>query len=474
MSIIKNFSWKFLERLGYQGVLAIVNIILARILLPNDFGELAIVNVVVYLAQAFVQQGLATALVREKDVVNRDYVNMILAGLGLASLFYILTFLIAPVIAGFYDMPNLKCSIRLMGAVLFPGAVNSVQNAKIVREGLFKKLFFSSVGSAILSGVLGIYLARGGWGVDSLVWQQVSFRILFCLTMAPIARIAMEKPDFNDRFKKQFGFGFKLMLSAGLNTLFGQVQNLVVGKKYDNSVLGAYNQGNTYPSLIIANINTSMQTVILPEYARHSANKDDLKRVIKKTLILSSYVICPLMIGFLSVADHFVDVFLTSKWDIAVPYIRIFCLMYFHTSLSTINLQAYNALGRSGIFLKNEIEKKIVGIAAIAVALLCFESPVSIAVSLAVSSVFSSVIDMWDAGSLYGYSYIEQVCDFAKNAVAACLMGGCVLAVNLLGFGPLASLGLQLVAGAFVYWMVSKLFQLDGYKYLLGYLRNIR
>lgn len=473
-TIVSNFVWKYIERCGYQGTLAVVNIILARILSPEYFGELAIINIIVILGQIFVQTGLSTALIREKEVDDYDYSNMILASMVMSFLIYIILFFVAPVMASFYSMPALTTEIRIMGLVLLPGAINAVQNSKVVREALYKKLCVASVGSAIISGLIGIVAAYRGSGTYSLIIQQLFFRILFCISLLPITRLKLRKPRLDQKFVAMYRFGWKLMISSFLNQLYNQIQTLVVGKKYDSSTLGAYNQGYQYPYLIIANVNTSLQTVILPELSKNCDNKQAIGQSMKKANILSSYIICPLLIGLAFVSNNFIRGILTDKWMIALPYIALFCVLHLFIPLSTINLQGYNAINRSDIYLKNEVVKKILGVVFLVASLIFFNTPIAVAVSLVITGPVSVIVDSFRSGKEFGYSSGQQFKDLSLNIGISGLMGCVICLLNFIDIHPIIVLILQVVVGITIYILISKLFKAPGYLLVRSYIDRFK
>jgi len=292
--------------------------------------------------------------------------------------------------------------------------------------------------------------------------------------MWPITRVHLVAPSFDKKFWSMFQFGWKLMLSSFLDQLYAQIQVLVVGKKYDSATLGAYNQGSLYPNLVSQNINTSVQTVILPEFSKKKDNYADLKDLMKKTLIFSSYIISPLLVGLFVIADNFVEFVLTSKWENSIPYIRLFCISYLLSPLSITNLQGYSAIGRSDIYLKNEVLKKVFGVVFLCIAILFFHSPISIACSIVVSNCLNSYIDVHYAHRMLSYTYKEQSVDIFVNIGAAVVMGIAVEFLNLLNFDLLTTLILQVFIGGIIYLLISFVINIPGYRVLKEYMNRYR
>ncbi len=460
--IVNNFIWKYLERCFYQIGLALINIILARILVPEDFGELAIIMVFVNVAQTFVQQGLATALIREKSIDNRDTANILAANLSVAAVLYMFFYASAPLIADFYNMPDLIWNIRFMSLVLLPGSINAIQNSIIVRGGKYKELCFANAGSVAVSGVIGYIAALSNMGVRALIFQQFSFQIIVCVIMMPITKIKLCMPKYDEKFWQMYKFGLKLMVSSFLNNLYIEAQTLIVGKAYNNTSVGYYNQGKTYPTLVINNINATMNTILLPEFAHLSSKENGIKDAMRKSLCLGALIISPLLLGLLGVADNLIAVLLTDKWANCVPYMRLFCLGYVFTPLSTINLQAYSAIGRSDIYLKNEIAKKIIGVSLLVAFMIIWHSPLAVAASFCVLSPVCSMIDMQKSKELFKYPFTEQLGDVMPSIIAATVMMLTVMGLNFIQLPKLPLLILQVIMGIGIYVGAALLFHIPG------------
>lgn len=361
--VLSSLLWKFMERGGTQGIQFIVQIVLARILLPNDYGIISLIAIFITIANVFVQSGFNTALIQKKDANETDFSSVFYLSLFVAALLYVTLFSTAPFIANFYDTPQLVAVLRVLSITLFFGAFNSIQNAVISKKMQFKKLFFSSLGSMILSGMIGIVLAYAGFGVWALVAQQLinQFSIIvilwFTIKWRPKLIFSFE------RIKELFSYGWKLLVSSLIDTLDKNLRSLIVGKIYSPSMLGFYNRGDQFPQLIVSNINGSIQSVMLPALSSEQNNKQRVKEMVRRSIITSSFLVLPMMIGLAVIGEPLVKILLTDKWLPCVPFLQVFCLSYALWPIHTANLQAINALGRSDIFLKLEIIKKIIGLA---------------------------------------------------------------------------------------------------------------
>lgn len=471
-SISSGLFWKLLERFGVQGVQFVLQLVLARVLDPVHYGDLSIIIIFVNLAQVFIQAGLGTALIQNKDVTEEDYSSVFWVTFLLAGVAYVLLFLGAPLIAAFYKMPNIVSPFRVIALMLFPGALNSVQMAKISRELDFKKIFYSNIGANLLSGIAGICLAMLGAGLWALVFQTLLSITVVCVTMW-FTVAWRPRLVFNiQRVKVLFAFGWKLLVSSLLDSLYSNLSSLVVGKKYDSETLAYYNRGNHFPMFIINSINASIQSVLLPAMSAKQDNAGQVKRIMRTSIVMSSYIILPLMAGLAAVATPMVQVLLTDKWLPCVPYLQIFCFTMAFYPVHSSNLQAINAMGRSDIFLKLEIIKKIMGISVLAVAVFAFDTPIAIAASGILTTLLSFLINAFPNKKLIGYSYLEQIKDILPSLLLAAAMCLTVLLLQNLPFAPILVLIIQIAAGMVFYVGLSALLKLQPFLQLLQMLKK--
>lgn len=472
-SVITSLIWKFLERIGTQGVQFVVAIVLARLLAPADFGLIALVTVFIALANVFVQSGLNTALIQKKDADNIDFSTVFYASLAIVALLYGVLFIGAPLIANFYNgQTKFIPVIRVLGAILLMGAVNSVQEAYVARNMMFKKLFYRSIGAIIPSGIFGVVLAYLGYGIWALVGQQLMNSFLICVIMWFTVKWRPQLVFSFTRFKGLFSFGWKLLCSALLDTLYRNIRDLVIGKMFTPADLGFYNRGAQFPQIIISNINTSIQSVLLPSLSTVQDDKSRLKSLARRSIKTSAFLILPMMAGLAAVAKPLTLVLLGEKWLPAIPFIQICCFSYAFWPIHTTNLSAINAIGRSDVFLKLEMIKKCYGLAILALAIWLFRSPIGIAASAAVAAPLGSFVNAYPNKKLLNYGFVEQMKDFLPSFVLAVIMGVCIYIIDyfLLEKNLVNSL-LRLIAmfflgGAF-YFGLAKLFQFESFNYLV-------
>lgn len=473
-SIAGGITWKLLERFGVQGVQFVLQVILARILAPEHYGTLSLMIIFTTLADVFIQKGFNTALVQNKDVTEEDYSSVFWVSLSVAGALYVILFAAAPLIAYLYGMPELVTPFRVLCLMLFPGAFNSVQLAKVSRQMDFKKVFYSNIGGIVVSGAVGIAIAHMGGGLWALVAQTLINTVVVCIVMRFTVKWQVRFVCNMKRVKSLFSYGWKLLVSSLMDTLYQDIRSLVIGLKYDKGTLGYYNRGKQFPQFVINAVNGAVQSVMLPAMSAEQDDKAKVKTLMRNSVMLSSYIVFPMMAGLAGVAAPLISLVLTDKWLPCVPYMQIYCFSLAFYPVHSCNLQAINAMGRSDIFLKLEIIKKSVGMISLVIALIFFDSPIAIAMTGVFTTFISCFVNAYPNKKLIGYSYFEQMKDLLPSMAASLLMCGVVLAIGLLELSSIATLLLQIIAGVAVYFAMSAIFRLEPFKLLLLMLKKKR
>lgn len=470
--IISSLIWKFLERSGTQIVQFIVQIVLARLLLPEDYGVVAIVTVFIAIANVFVQYGFNTSLIQKKDVDDTDFSSVFYLSLFIALILYIIIFFTSPFIANFYDQPILIPIFRVLGFTLFFGAVNSIQQAVVARKLEFKKYFFSSIGGILLSGIVGIIWAYNGFGVWSLVVQQLVNIISVMLIMWFTIKWRPKLLFSLKRVKTLFSYGWKFLCSALIDTVYRNIYDLVIGKRFSSKSLAYYNRGKQFPSIIIQNLDGAISSVMLPALSKEQDDREKVKRMMRRAIVTSSYIVFPIAVGLIVVAHPLVKVVLTDKWLPCVPFLQLLAISYSFWPIHTSNLQAISSLGRSDIYLKLEVIKKINGIIILLITLPMGLIPM--AIGQVVSGILSTFINSYPNKKLLNYSYFEQIKDICPSLVIAIIMGLVTYSVVFLNLSSIITLLIQVVVGIAVYIFLSILFKLECFKYLIETINDLK
>lgn len=469
--VLSSLIWKILERGGVQGVQFVLSIILARLVSPSDYGMVAILLVFIQIANVFIQSGFNTALIQKKDSDNVDFSSIFYLSIFVAVVLYIILFFTAPLIAKFYSQPLLKSLLRVIAVSLFFGAINSVQSAYVSKTMQFKRFFFSSMGAVIGSGILGVVFAYKGFGVWALVVQQVFNIFLTCLILWFTVKW---RPSFVfsfHRVKKLFSFGWKILCSAMLDTFFRNIYNLIIGRTYSSEQLGVFNRGQQFPQVIATNLDGSIQSVMLPTLSTNNDNILEVKRITRRSISLSAYILMPCMFGLAAVAEPLVKILLTNKWISCVPFLQLSCISFALYPIHTANLTGINALGRSDIYLKLEIIKKVITIVNLIITI-----PLgiyAIAIGQVIQGFISTFINAYPNKKLMGYSYFEQFHDLAGTLVLSCIMGICVWFINMLHLPDILCLAIQVVVGTIFYFLTSKIFRVESFEYLISIVKGV-
>lgn len=470
--ILVNFIWRFAERCGAQLVTFIVSIVLARILAPEDYGTIALITVFTTILQVFVDSGLGTALIQKKNADDMDFSSVFYFNFIVCIILYICMFFSAPFISKFYNDNSLTPVIRVISLTIVISGVKGIQQAYVSKYMMFKRFFFSTIGGTIFSAILGIILAYEGCGVWALVAQQLSNTAIDTLILWLTVKWRPKRIFSWKRLKALLSFGWKLLLSSLLDTCYSNLRNLIIGKLYSSADLAFYNQGDKFPKVIVTNVNTSIDSVLLPTMSGAQDNRERVKNMTRRAIKTSTYIMAPFMMGLAFCAEPIVRLVLTDKWLPCVVFLRIFCITYMFWPVHTANLNAINAMGRSDWFLRLEVIKKTMGM-IILLSTMWFGVK-AMAYSSLLTSVLSQIINSWPNRKLLNYGYLEQVRDFAPGIILAVFMGLCVYIIGYIPLNDGATLIIQIIVGAAIYIGMSAVLKLEEFEYLSGMIKSFR
>ena len=395
-----------------------------------------------------------------------DFSSVFYFNFAVCLVLYLIMFFAAPFIAAFYDNESLIPIVRVISLTIVISGVKGIQQSYVSRNMLFKRFFFATLGGTIFSAFVGIYMAYAGFGAWAIVAQQLSNTTIDTLILWITVKWRPKKMFSWERLNGLLTFGWKLLASALLDTVYNNLRSLVIGKFYSSSDLAYYNQGRQFPSVIVTNVNTSIDSVLLPSMSTAQENRIRLKSMMRRAIKTSTYVMAPLMMGLAFCAEPIVRLVLTDKWLPCVPFMRIFCITFLFYPIHTANLNAINAMGRSDLFLKLEVVKKIVDI------ILLFSTMwfgvMAMAYSMLISTLASMVINSWPNRELLGYSFIEQMRDILPGISVAVFMGLCVSVVPFFGLPTIVTLLIQIPVGTLIYLLLSAVLKLESYQYIYG------
>ena len=468
--VVSNLIWRFMERCGAQLVSFVVSIVLARLLMPEEYGRVALITVFISVLNVFVDSGFGNALIQKKNADNKDFSTVFFFNIVFCILIYMAILLSAPSIASFYRDKTLVPLIRILSLTIVISGVKNVQQVYVMKHLVFKKFFYSTLFGTILSAFVGIIMAMQGYGVWALVFQHLTNTFVdMCILWITVKW----RPEFYfsyTRLKEMFFFGYKLLISSLMNNIYTNFRQLIIGKFYSSSDLAYYNKGKQFPYLIVQNVNTSIDSVLFPLMSKVQDDQEDLKKMVRLSIKVSSFVMWPLLIGLAAVSETLIRLLLTEKWIPCVPYLIIFCLVCGWYPIQTANLNAIKAVGRSDIFLKLEILQSVCGIALLLPVI--HKGVWYIAVMFLVSSILNCVIIAYPNKRLIGYGWIIQFCDVMSVLFLSIGMG---IVVYLIGYfiGNIwMRLFVQVLTGACIYLLGAAVFRFEAFCFIIRILKR--
>lgn len=471
-SALAGVVWAFAERILAQIVSLFVSIVLARLLLPSEYGIVALVMIFITIANVFVSYGLGDALIQKKDADARDFSTIFYCNITISILIYVLIVLAAPYVADFYHEPLIVPVFRVLGIKIPIAAINSIQHAYVSKHMQFRKFFFSTLGGTLSSGVVGIWMAYSGYGVWALVTQYL---MNTCIDTIVLFLTVKWHPTFQysgKTAKELLSFGWKSTSSALLNSVYTSLRSLIIGRVYSSADLAFYNKGNAYPSLIITNVNTSISRVTYPVL---SNNKDDEKKYIellRKAVRNSSYVVHPGLVLLMVVAQPFISLLLTDKWLPCVPFLRVLCVYWMAEPLLSNYSNVMKSLGRSDLQLKMEMLTKLIGIVMILISMQI--SALALAFSATLTAFFSVFIGMMMVKKIVNYTPIEQMKDYGASLLLSFFVGLPVFFVSYIQLPTVIIILIQGAIFASLYLMLSKLLKMEGFLYVMQSFKRLK
>ena len=463
---ISGIIWRISERVLAQFVSLIVSIILARILLPDEYGVIALVMVFIAILNSFVTNGLGTSLVQKKDSDDLDFSTIFIAGLFLSFILYIILFIASPFIGLWFSNIEIVLVLRVMGIKLPISSISSIQQAYVSKRMEYKKFFYSTLIGTIVSGILGIIAAMLGFGVWALIIQYLSNSIIDTIVLfltikwRPRLRFSIE------RFKKLFTYGYKVMLTGVIGTIFDQLKSFIIGLKYTQADLAYYNRGEQFPSLICNNVNVSLESVLFSTISHLQDDKKVVKDALRRIISCACYIIMPFMLGLAVISKSLVIIILTEKWLPCVPFLIIVCIQQGFGIVSTIHLQSIKAIGRSD---KLEIVKKPLFLIFILVGM--FYGPLAIVFANCLYGFVALAINAGPNRKILKYTIKEQINDVLPSILISLVMVAICYLIGLINFNIYVKLGLQVVVGISIYLFLSIAFKIRTLYYIIDFLR---
>jgi O-antigen/teichoic acid export membrane protein len=459
---ISGLLWSFIDKIAGSGITFVVGIILARLLSPKEFGLIGMITIFIAISESFIDSGFSQALIRKKDCTQRDYSTVFFFNLAIGVLFFLILFLLAPAISNFFDEPKLKMLVRVLGLVLIIDAFTIIQRTTLTKRVDFKLQTKVSIISSLCSGIIGITMAYMGYGVWSLVAKTLCQRFINSLLLWFWNYWKPQLVFCINSFRELFSFGSKLLISGLINTIYQNIYFLIIGKYFSAQELGFYTRAVQFKDLPSSNINGIISRVSYPVLAQLQDDPTKLKAGYKKLIKSTMFITFVLMLLMAAVAEPMIITLIGEKWRVSIEYLQLLCFVGMLYPLHALNLNMLNVKGRSDLFLKLEIIKKIFAIPTIIIGIY-FGIKIMI-IGMLFNSLFAYYLNSYWSGKLINYPIREQIADILPSFLLAL---GVAIAVFFIGWllpaGYFVILIIQVITGGVLVISVSEFLHFDSY-----------
>ena len=457
-----------------KGLGLIISIILARLLSPTEFGQIALIMVFINLSIVLIDSGLNTALVQDRNTTNNDYSTVFYVSLTIAALLIVVLWLTAPLIGNYYDDSAIVLPLRVYSFSLLIGAANAVLVAKMQREMRFKQMMWCNLIACVISGSIGVSMAYAGFGIWALIAYYFTSSLLICLLLSYVTKWHPILVFSIHRAKTLFSFGWKMLVSGLLCALYNDLRSLIIGKVYSPADLGYYNRGQQIPDVVSHTLDNAIQSVMFPVMAQVQDDYFRVKSAVKRTISMGALVIMPLMFGMAVVSAPFIELLLTAKWLPCVPYMQCMCVGFATIPINKSCLVSIKAIGRSDVYMRLEIVRRIAMLIVLLISVFCFNSVLAIAVGFAISQWIDYIIISIPIKKLLNFSFAEQINCFSRILLCSILMSVFVYLIGYIDLPPIVMLILQTVIGVVSYIVLSYLLNKNALNEAIGAISSIR
>ena len=469
---VKGIGWSALDNAARYGMQFVIGIVLARLLSPDDYGLLGLVGIFTMVCTALVNGGFTTALIRKKDATDDDYNTVFICNLGMSLLLYAVVFLCAPLIADFFSREELVPLVRVSSLGLIIGALGMVQRTRLTKRIDFKTQTKITLVSTVVSGIVGIGMAIAGFGVWALVAQQLTTQALSTILLYIYNRWLPRFRFSTESFHELFGFGWKMMVSALIDSIWKELYQVIVGKFYSPATLGQYTRARHYAKLFSSNLTTVVERVTYPVLSSIQDDKERMVSAYRRIIRTSMFITAVALFSLGAVSEPLIYCMIGPKWHDAATYLPLICITFSLYPLHAINLNMLQVQGRSDLFLGLEVVKKVIVLAPLFVGAFVGIMPM-LWVNMLIG-IIAYFLNSYYSGRLLGYSTWMQLRDIAPSYALAIAIA---LSVWFLKYLPLSYwiiLPLQLVVGTAMFFTLCKLFKMKEYKEIMGILKQYR
>lgn len=462
--------WKFMEKVGSQFIQLIIQIVLARLLLPEEYGLIGLLTIFISISDVFISQGLTTALIQKENADDLDFSSVFFANIIASGVIYFILYISSPLIAWFYKENQLILIMRILSLNVFIGALSAVHNAYLSKKLDFKKSFYRYILNVITQGIVGISMAYFDFGVWALVFSKLSGTIVGTIVLwvtvdwKPILKFSFK------RIKNMFSYSSKVLVTNLLNTIFNNIHSLIIGRYYTTSDLGFYQRGQQIPQVLMSTIDGSMSEVLYPVFSKMQSDVPYLKQVLRKSIKTSMYLVLPSLFLLIGITESLTIVLLTEKWLPSVPYMKLACIVCMFWPLTHRN-HALNAMGLSKITLNLSLITKALTLAFI---FLCIKYGIYM---IMIGSIFASLTSTWVTSyfveKYIGYTMRELIIDILPPLFLSVIMLFFVNLIEMINMNIFLILFFQIITGGLIYVVGSIILKIDSFTYILKIILNI-
>lgn len=469
---LSGVAWSFVERVGSQIVTFIVSIILARLLSPNEYSAVAVVMIFVTIANVFVTSGFGSSLVQKMNVEDADYSTTFCFSICFSFLLYFIIYFLAPSIALLFEMQILTPLLRVLAIRIIFASINSIQYAYIAKNYMFKKYLYSTLIGTIISAIVGVFMAYAGYGVWSLVAQYLVNVIVNTFVLLLICDLKPRLVFSWKRMSKLLSYGWKIMLSDVFHQLCQQIRGVVLGKSASPVDLSFYEQGQKFPSLVINNVETSIQKVFLPIIANVQNDKERVLDLTRKSVKFSIFIIWPILIGIAIVGKSLIKVLYSDKWLGCVPYLQIICFEYLLWPVSETYTRTIKALGESGLFLKMMILSQMIGLICLFACIFLKLGAMWIIITRVISTFVLAALGSVEINKMIKYRIKQQVQDTYQTLICCMIMIMFTYPLSKVMSPSVILLCVQFIIGVLIYIVSSYFFNKEVFFCCLNIVKN--
>lgn len=454
--------WSALDRFLAQGSQIVFNVILARILMPEDFGLVGMLSIFIVISQSFVDSGMGSGLIQKKDRTDLDFSTVFIFNAAVSLVIYLILFLSSPLIADFFEKQELVLLTRILGLSIIINSLSIVQRSILSISLDFKTFAKINSISIIISGIIAVALAYSDWGVWSLVIQNLLMAIISVILFWTFSKWKFSLKFSVESFKNLFSYGSKLLIASLYANTFSEIYNVSIGKIYTAQSLGFYTNAKKFSDSASSTITSVLQQVTFPILSSLKDDREKLISVYVRLIRITAFFVVPLMSLFALLADPLIRLLLTDKWESAIPLLQWLCIARIVTPISVVNMNILNAVGRSDLFLKVDLSKLPIIIIALVVTI-----PLgikAIVIGSVATSFISFFINAYMPGKLFGYGALAQLRDMSKIILATLFMILVVIFVLNIFDNLVVKLIASIFAGIFSYLFFSKILKIEGLK----------